>query len=414
VVAVWIATVAFPAAASALPGPQLHTDPAALRSAVTSSGPDLVRAPEVPVLLVHGTYVTGAVWRGGDFEAFQRAGHPTCIVEVADRELGSVQDSVEYVVSAIRQIASKAGRPIAVVGHSQGAFLASMALRLWPDVAGDVTDFVGLAGVYDNGTTLADTLCSVPCSAAGWQLRPGSSLLTALHGYPLFVGPDYTAVSTATDEVVTPQPRGGLLAAAENIAVQDLCLGRYVEHGNMASDAVAYALARDAIEHPGPADVARVDPGVCEQQAVEGASTAKMLTDGIDLAPGVAGFYQQGVSEEPQAGCPLREDCLHPRLKPVLRVRLGPTFRRRVAIAISLELPAGALHQCAGRVLVSVVKARRSIVRKRRGVPLLCTLRVRARLSRHARRRRTVIVRYLGDQELQPTSQTAKYPRVPR
>lgn len=396
--------------ASALPGPPLRTDPALLQRSVTCSGPDLRTAPGTPVLLVHGTYVTTQPWKEGPLEAFERDGHPTCLVLVANRELGDVQDSVEYVVAAVRDVAARAGRPIALVGHSQGAFLSAMALRYWPDLAGDVTDFVGLSGVYDNGTTLADTICAVPCAPAGRQLHPGSALLTALARRPLYPGPSLTAVSTNTDEIVTPQPRAGLLSGARQIAVQDLCPGRYAEHGSMSSDAVALALAMDAIDHPGPADPARVDRSVCAEQAVAGTSPSKAADDAADLQPGIAAFYAQGVPGEPPVRCAFDPACPKPQLQPALALSLarasGTGRPWRVAARTVLTLPPGAEEQCGGSVQVTVARGARILASRSALVGRDCAVAVTFRLGRSAAAARAVAgrlhvtARYTGDAEL--------------
>jgi triacylglycerol lipase len=411
-----LVTFPFAGRAAALPGPPLQTDPALLAGAVTCGGPDLRSAAKPPVLLVHGTFVTDEPWRGGAYEWFQARGYPTCLAHVANRELGDVQGSVEYVVSAIREVARRAGRPIAVIGHSQGAFLPAMALRYWPDLAGDVRDFVGLSGVYDNGTTLANTLCAAPCAAAGWQLQPGSALLTALHHRHVYEGPDYTAVSTNTDEVVTPQPYAGLLDGARQIAVQDICPGRYAEHGGMTTDAVAIALARDAIDHPGPADPARIDRAVCSQTTIPGSSPTKSPDDAVEIAPGLAGFYAQAVPSEPPVRCVFDPSCPRARLVPGLRVRLAHRSGRgwpwTVVTRGTLTLPPGAEDLCAGEVRVTITRARRVLSSRHAAVGRDCTFSATVRLGRTVRTAATVAgrlrvsVRYGGDAELESASAT--------
>jgi triacylglycerol lipase len=409
-----VVTLTFVQGAAALPGPPLRTDPVLLASAVTCAGPDLRTAAKSPVLLIHGTFVTDEPWRGGAYEALQAAGYPTCLAHVANRELGDVQGSVEYVVAAIREVARRADRPIAVIGHSQGAFLPAMALRYWPDLAGDVQDFVGLAGVYDNGTTLADKLCAVPCAAVGRQLRPGSAILTALHHRHVYPGPDYTAVSTDTDEVVTPQPHAGLLDGARQIAVQDICPGRYAEHGGMTTDAVAIALARDAIDHPGPADPARIDHAVCSQTTISGTSPTKNADDAVEIAPGLAGFYAQAVPSEPPVRCVLDPACPKGRLVPGLQARLAHRSERGWPWTIStrgaLRLPPGAMDLCGGEVRVTITRGRTILSHRHVTMSPGCVFSASVRLGRTARTAATVTgrlrigVRYRGDAELKPMS----------
>ncbi|WP_354700565.1 hypothetical protein DSM112329_00845 [Paraconexibacter sp. AEG42_29] len=389
-----VAAIVAAAPAAATPGPPLRVGPAAIDAAVTCAGPSLATAARPPVLLVHGTFVTADVWRGGFYEALQADGHPACLVEVPDFEVGDVQDSVQYVVGAIRLVRARAGRPIAVVGHSQGAFLTSFALRFWPDLASGVSDFAGLAGVYDNGTTLADTLCLVPCGPAGRQLRPGSALLTALARRPVYPGPSVTALATRFDEVVTPQPRGGLLGGARQLVVQDRCPAHVVEHGGMSSDAVAYAVVRDAVDHPGPGDLSRIPDAACAAQLVPGAAPTKPVTDALGLAAGTAAFYARAVGVEPPVRCVFVRRCTPRTFTPGIVARLDRrsgtgapwTVRTRGAIV----LPSGAVDLCAGTVSVAIVRGTRTVSTRRAAVRRDCSFASTARLGGTARAAATV------------------------
>jgi hypothetical protein len=213
-------------------------------------------------------------------------------------------------------------------------------------------------------------------------------------------------VSTKTDEIVTPQPRAGLLDGARQIAVQDICPGRYVEHGEMTSDAVAFALVRDAIDHPGPADPARIDRAVCKQVTIPGTSPTKTLDDVADLTPGLIGFYAQAVPHEPPVRCAFDAACPKRRLTPDLTadlVRTGGPSRRTIVTTGMLRLPPGAEDQCAGTVRVEVTRGRTTPSRRQTSVGRDCTFTVRVRLGRSVGRRR-VTVRYEGDAELEPAS----------
>jgi hypothetical protein len=53
-----------------------------------------------------------------------------------------------------------------------------------------------------------------------------------------------------------------------DLAVQDLCPGRQVDHNGLVYDAVSNAIALDALEPPGPARLSRVDPAVCQQDTM--------------------------------------------------------------------------------------------------------------------------------------------------
>jgi hypothetical protein len=105
-----------------------------------------------------------------------------------------------------------------------------------------------------------------------WQQRSGSHFLAALNSAAeTFAGISYTVVYSRTDEVVFPNldasGSSSLHAgtgAIVNVAAQQICPTDLSEHLAMGSyDSVAYAVAVDALTHPGPANPARVASSVC-------------------------------------------------------------------------------------------------------------------------------------------------------
>lgn len=260
---------AAPAAPARPPGPALQ-DPEADRLAAIACEGDLAGAPRIPVLLVHGTGVTSKEnWSWGYEHDLLARGHGVCTVQLPDRGWVDTQRSVEYVVTAVREMVRRSsGRKISIVGHSQGAALPVYALRIWPDLAPSVEDFVGLSGVYLNGSqAIRDDCSDGGCVASFWQFATGSKLLAALAGRPVPPGPSLTAIGTLADEVVTPQPHANELPEGRSVEIQDVCPGRRYtqDHIFMAADAVAHALAIDALDHPGPADPARIPRTICAE-----------------------------------------------------------------------------------------------------------------------------------------------------
>lgn len=314
--------------------------------------PDVRRAPRTPVLLVHGAFSTRSWWAPTYLRALPADGHPTCTLELPGRLAVDLQRAAEYVVYAVRTVTRLAGRPGPIVGHSQGAFLASFALRFWPDLGGRITDFVGLAGVYERGSALGTAVCAAGCPASAWQLRPGSKLLRAYAARELYRGPAYTAMSTAYDEIVVPQPEAGRLGGAVNIVLQDVCPVRPVEHGLITADAVAYALALDAIEHAGPADPLRLPAEVCRRALLPGTDWVGLAAELGWTALGLAEYAAHPVAAEPAVRCPIDPACTRPRLQPRLRLAAGARSRRIVFVRGTLVLPPGAINQCSGTVQV--------------------------------------------------------------
>jgi hypothetical protein len=77
-----------------------------------------------------------------------------------------------------------------------------------------------------------------------------------------------------------------------NVAVQSVCPLHIADHVTMGTvDPVAYALAHDALTHPGPADPARIPMAVCR----------RLLMPGVTPAAAAAGELRVGA----QAGTQL-------------------------------------------------------------------------------------------------------------
>jgi triacylglycerol esterase/lipase EstA (alpha/beta hydrolase family) len=110
-------------------------------------------------------------------------------------------------------------------------------------------------------------------------MRSDSSFLGALDAGGDAVGDvDYTSIATDTDSTFV-LPQGARLAGSRahvtNVAVQDLCPGRQVDHNGLVYDAVSNAIVLDALAHPGPAKPSRIDPGVCAQDTMPGTTRAE-------------------------------------------------------------------------------------------------------------------------------------------
>lgn len=267
-----VGTVAATAPATAAPGgpgdtgPQLRVSAAQVDAATTCSG-DPRRGPE-PVLLVHGTTQTGDHTWGWTWQrALSARGTAWCSVELPGMGMGEIPLAAEYVVGAVRSLHARAERRIGVVGHSQGGMVPRWALKYWPDTRAMVADVVGLSP-SNHGTLDAHVVCQpgIGCAPAFWQQRADSRFIATLNaGGETYPGIDYTSVRTRFDEVVVPSTSayltpgpGASSSAVTNVAVQDLCPLRVVEHLGITADGTAYALGIDALTHDGPADVARV------------------------------------------------------------------------------------------------------------------------------------------------------------
>jgi hypothetical protein len=237
-----------------------------------------------------------------------------------DKGMADIQDSGEYVVNAIRTMYARAGRQISIIGHSQGGMIPRWALRFWPDTRSMVDDVIGFAP-SNHGTDDAVYTCNSDCAPAHWQQATGSEFIKAANSYQeTFAGISYTVAYTRTDWVVTPNQDAETGSSSlrtgdgeiSNVAIQDICPLDLNEHLAIGtSDPVAYALAIDALEHPGPADPSRIDPSVCTQGLMPGINPATYPTDAasaaIDLAETTATYPH--VPAEPPLKCYVTASC---------------------------------------------------------------------------------------------------------
>jgi len=231
---------------------------------------DLDAAPRPPVLLVPGTGLTPREnWAPTYLPVLRHRGHAVCLVRLPAFGTLDVQRNITYVAAAIRAMGQRSERRISVIGHSQGAYLPRAALRTWPELARHVADVVGVAGVYDRGSTELVRRCVERCLPVLHQLATGSELLRSIARLPLPSGPSYTSIGARGDLTVTPQPAANRQPGTTSLFVQDVCPGHVVpepQHAMIIGDAVALALVLDAIDHRGTAYVPRISRLTCLAQ----------------------------------------------------------------------------------------------------------------------------------------------------
>jgi pimeloyl-ACP methyl ester carboxylesterase len=274
---------------------------------------------------------------------------PWCAYTAPDHTLGNIETSGEYIVYAIRTMYQLSHRKIAILGHSQGGMSMRWALRFWPDTRKLVADVIGIAAT--NHGTLAGSGygCDLGCPAGTWQQIVPNEFIPALNSYAeTFAGISYTEIYTHEDVVATPNTDrshcttclhtgGGQIT---DVAVQDICPGDQFEHIGLGTiDPVAYALAVDALTHPGPADPTRIPRSVCSQSTMPGVSSANWdgnlvgLASAIDVLAvvlGPAASLTSGaplLDAEPPLDCYVTASC-QGSLAPTLRIAYRLPRRR--------------------------------------------------------------------------------------
>jgi hypothetical protein len=299
-----IATLAGPANA-ADPGPALQTSPEVLASALKCPNGFHHPAKQV-VLLGAGTGLWGTeTYAKGLGVVLSNADFDWCAIDVPDRLLGDVQTNTEFTVAAVRWIHQQTGRPVSLVGHSQGAMEARWAVRWWPDVRANVDHVVTIEGA-NQGVPTANVLCAIPCIPPYWQGRVGSNFMTAMNSDPMPGGPVYTAITSITD-FINGAPTVNFIPGngSGNVYVQDKCPGRPVDHIQSLFDAAVLGIVMDALTHPGQVDLTRVPNAVCGQLYAAGINP-------IDATTSIASFYVK----TPSGGVVLGEKATaEPRLR---------------------------------------------------------------------------------------------------
>lgn len=270
------ASASSPYAPLSQPGPPLSVPTATLDAALECSG-DFARSPLQPVLLNPATGVTvDENFSWNYVRAFTAQKRPWCAIHMPAHTLGDIQIAGEYLVHAIRTMRARSTRDIAVLGHSQGGMSMRWALRFWPDTRSKVDDIIGMAASNHGTTVLPSCIVGLTsCLPAVWQQQDDAAFIEALNSRAeTFKGVSYTEIYTRTDEVVQPNSDSATASSAlhtgegaiTNVATQDVCPLDLYEHLMVGTiDPTAYALAMDALNHAGPAQVSRINRSVCLQ-----------------------------------------------------------------------------------------------------------------------------------------------------
>ena len=308
-------------------------NPYASRAALRASfrcNVDLRFASRSPVLLVPGTTLTPDVNFDWNYvSALDAMGWPVCTVEPPKDALGDIQLAAEHIAYAIREAWRLSGHKVQIIGFSQGGMSPRWALRFSPDTRHKVDDLISLSG-SNHGGVIGDLICGpfadvdpsgvFGCEPAFWQQRLESAFIAKLNeGYETVREVDYTAVYTIYDGVLpengTSTPTSALKGGRNvvNVSLQDVCPANTAAHNASGTyDPVAWAIALDALEHKGPANVARIlggsAPGsspICAETLMPGVDPASFDSNlaRMEEAVGTALFNAAHVEAEPPLAC---------------------------------------------------------------------------------------------------------------
>ena len=275
-----LCAAALPATASAAarsqsPGPAITISATQLKAAMVCKG-NPAHARRGAILLIPGTFATAEVnWSWNWQKLLPTLGWAACTVTLPQTGAGDIQANTEYVVAAVRLLAQRSGRPIAVMSHSQGGLEARWALRYWPDTRAEIDKVITLAAP-NYGAIYPNQNCSAPdsCSAALWQMRSDSKFLGAINRGASTYGIPWTAIATAADTIFV-SPAQAHMPGASNIVVQSLCPSDQAQHNNLPYDGPTSGIVLDALNHKGPAELSRISKSYCNMATMTGVTTAE-------------------------------------------------------------------------------------------------------------------------------------------
>ncbi len=186
-------------------------------------------------------------------------GRTAVVVDLPGDGTGDLRQAAEAVDRAVDRALDAGAPSVDLVGYSAGGVTVRWFLR---ELGGaERARRVVTLGSPHHGTTLAATALAVSpgaCPTACAQLAPDSELLDRLNARDETPdGPAYLALWTVQDETVTP-PDSGRLEGAVSLAVQDVCPGLQLAHGDLPRAPVVQELVSDAL---GAAPLAR--PATC-------------------------------------------------------------------------------------------------------------------------------------------------------
>lgn len=282
--------------------------------------PSFTYGKKPPVILFPGTGVEGGMiysYTYGRVLQDKSFADPLW-VNIPKFLLDDAQVTAEYAAYAMNYIAGISNRNVSIVTFSQGSLNVQWALKYWPSTRNVTSNFIALSPDY-HGTVNAALLCpafpNAGCTPSVLQQKDTSTFVKTLlanRGDSAYV--PTTNIRSATDEIVQPQtgsnPSGVLKDARNvgvtNVLVQDTCpaspAGTFVTHEGMLYNALAYALATDALKNGGPGRVSSVDlPKVCSMVVAEGMSLNDLIAVESSFVVFITNFltYMPRVFKEP-------------------------------------------------------------------------------------------------------------------
>jgi triacylglycerol lipase len=181
------------------------------------------------------------------------------VVRLAGDGTGDLQEQANVLNGYVNRALTAGSGPVTVIGYSAGGVVA----WLWDvdyDGVAKARRIITLGSPLHGADLAAVGAADAPgaCPAACEELVPGSSMLSRLQGTATATRPPWLSLWTTDDQVVQP-PDSARLTGAVNVALQSVCPGASIGHGQLPTaplvvGIVLRALRGGAITPPRPSD----------------------------------------------------------------------------------------------------------------------------------------------------------------
>jgi triacylglycerol lipase len=176
----------------------------------------------------------------GQIEA---TGRDTHIVTLPGDGTGDLLAQVAVLDADVDAALDRGAPSVDVIGYSAGGLVA----RLW--VAREQGELrarrvITLGSPLHGSMLAAQGNVADVCPPACRQMIPGSSLLATVEPAPVPL--PWLSIWTENDQTVLP-PDSSRLDGAENLALQQLCPGIHIEHGELPTHPLVVAIVLDAL-----------------------------------------------------------------------------------------------------------------------------------------------------------------------
>ncbi len=200
-----------------------------------------------PVLLVPGY---GGARQGLQLLAdrIEAAGRPARVLTLVGDGTGDLSAQVGVLSDAVDEALAAGAPSVDVIGYSAGGVVVGLWVARDPGAAAKARRVITLGAPLAGTRLAAITTAENPdsCPPGCQQLAPGSAELAELSRAGVGRALPWLSIWTADDQTVVP-PSSARLAGAIDVAVQDVCPGARVAHGQLPTDALTTGLVLEGI-----------------------------------------------------------------------------------------------------------------------------------------------------------------------